>query len=160
MKLTRYLLSGLLLAAAVTAHAADEQPYARYHNARFDYGISYPQQILTPQPESDNGDGRRFVSADGQVILTVYGAHNVLDTSIKDAWRMQLDQRSASGCPASYQRAKDNWFVLSGVCQGTIYYQKTILADEQFKSFRFEYPQKRKSEFDGVLKRIAQSFGG
>ena len=160
MRMTHQLLGGLLLAATTLAAHAQGQPYAQYHNARFGYSISYPQQILTPQPESDNGDGRRFVSADGQVILTVYGGHNVMESSIQDAYSEQRASRIASGCAPSYQRVKDNWFVLSGACQGTIYYQKTMLAQGQFKSFLFEYPQERKAEFDGVVTEIARSFRG
>ena len=35
--------------------------YRTYHNARFDFTVSYPADLLIPQGETQNSDGQRFV---------------------------------------------------------------------------------------------------
>src|SRR6476660_5925357 len=47
-----------------------------YCNVRFDYCIQYPKEIVYPQPESENGDGRVFKNKQGDVVLTVFGRMN------------------------------------------------------------------------------------
>jgi len=72
-------MNNLLLISGAFALASLAPPtYKTYHNARFGYHIDYPAD-LRPQPEPDNGDGRRFVSADGQTVLTAYAGYNALD---------------------------------------------------------------------------------
>ena len=67
----------LLIGALALANLASPV-YKIYHHTRFGYHIDYSADF-TPQPEPDNGDGRRFVSADGQTVLTAYAAYNALD---------------------------------------------------------------------------------
>ena len=45
--------------------------WATYHNARFDFSISYPN-FLIPQGESGNGDGQKFISEDEKFQFWAY----------------------------------------------------------------------------------------
>ena len=124
--------------------------YRTYHNARFGYRIDYPAD-LRAQPESDNGDGRRFVSADGQTTLTAYASYNALDGGLpahrqiaRESWQekhatLTLDQLTRTG------------YALSGRLDSRIFYEKTVLKAGTLTTFAWEYPAARKAAMDAVI---------
>ena len=136
--------------------------YDTYYNHRYGYSIDYPKDILFPQGESDNGDGQVFLSKNTDARLLVYGSYNALEQSLEEIYREQ----SRGGTPeepqkvVTYRVLKDNWFVVSGYNVGKIFYQKTILRNNELKTFVFEYDEKRKSFYEPMIKRLAKSFKG
>ncbi|WP_295455752.1 hypothetical protein [uncultured Thiodictyon sp.] len=154
----RYLLIFIALTAlSQTAFAAD---YRTYHNARFGYAIDYPAGILYPQGEADNGDGQRFLTKDADASLSVYGSNNALDQSLEEAY-LEAARGGLADDPkrvVTYKVIKPGWFVVSGVNGGTVFYQKTLSAGDQFLTFILEYPEGKKSLFDPIVKRVATSF--
>lgn len=147
-------LSSLLM---VSLCASAEQTYHTYSNSRFEYSISYPKELLFPQGEAENGDGQKFLSKEADASLLVYGSHNINAQTIKERYR----EESRGGTKVvSYRVLKDNWFVVSGYISGNIFYQKTILNNDQFKTFYFEYPETKKKTYDPVVKRLSSSFKG
>ncbi|MBF9221326.1 hypothetical protein [Hymenobacter ruricola] len=124
--------------------------YRTYHNARFGYRIDYPAD-LRPQPEPENGDGRRFVSADGQTTLTAYASYDALDGGLpayrqiaREGWQekhatLTLDQRTRTG------------YVLSGRLDSRIFYEKTVLQAGTLTTFAWEYPAARKAAMNAVI---------
>src|SRR5574341_695767 len=63
------LFSVMLLAMAfglLVSKVSAQTGYRTYHNARFNYSISYPFKVLIPQGEAVNGDGQKFLSQDGR----------------------------------------------------------------------------------------------
>ena len=135
--------------------------YRTYHNARFDYSISYPADLLIPQGESVNGDGQRFLSKDGRTELLVYGAYNSLDQTLNEVLT-QESERSPDhpNRVVTYKVLRGGWFVVSGTENGRIFYQKTTLRDSTFKTFRIEYNESQKQTFDSITAFIARSFKG
>jgi hypothetical protein len=43
---------------------------------------------------------------------------------------------------------------------GKIFYQKTLLRGDAFKTFIIEYPESDRAKFDSITSRIARSFAG
>jgi hypothetical protein len=133
-----------------------------YCNTRFLYSINFPKDILYPQNESGNGDGLRMMSKDAKAILSVYGMNNVMEESLLD--KFQEDSAGGTvGNPTkvvSYKIIKDDWFVVSGYDSGIIFYSKTFLIDEQFKTFVFRYPESQRKLYDPVTKLLAKTFDG
>ncbi|MGB4336313.1 MAG: hypothetical protein WBJ41_15850 [Chromatiaceae bacterium] len=155
----RYFLLALFLLAPLAPAAENFQTY---HNPRFDYAIEYPANLLIPQGEADNGDGQVFVSPDQQARFKIYGTHNVLEESIKDLFHKE-SQDVATGKitkKVTYKRQKNNWFVISGYIGNKIFYQKTLLSNDQFKTFYMEYPETQRHLYDHILGRMASSFKG
>jgi len=139
-----------------------ETIYKMYYNKRFEYSISYPKDILYPQGEADNGDGQKFLSKEGDGILLVYGSHNINDQTIKERYQEESRGKTEESQTkvVSYRVLKDNWFVISGYVSGKIFYQKTILNNDQFKTFYFEYPETKKKRYDPIIKHLSTSFKG
>lgn len=153
------LLITLLLFLALPEPAGAQPAVAldTYVNPRFQYAIKYPINILIPQGEADNGDGQRFVSPDGGAVLTVWGSHNALEQTLQDKFR---ESRQSFGGRVTYQVMKRDWFVFSGVKNGRIFYQKTYLSNDVFKSFTLEYPVEQRGRFDPITEAISSSFTG
>lgn len=133
-----------------------------YCNSRFSYSINFPKNILYPQNESDSRDGLEMMSKDAKAVLFIYGMHNAMEESLLD----KFQEESAGGSQknpkkvVSYKLMKDDWFVVSGYESGNIFYSKTFLIDEQFKTFSFRYPESQRNVYDSVTKLLAKTFDG
>jgi hypothetical protein len=128
--------------------------YWTYSNARYRFSISYPGDLLVPQGESDNGDGQRFVSRDASASIAAFGS-NRLDRSLQDEFRSAQENRNVT-----YKVLKRDMFVVSGTENGKIFYQKTLLRGDVFKTFIIEYDESERGVYDAVTTRVARSFAG
>jgi len=148
-----------VFAVALSMMIAGQETYRTYSNARFDYSIAYPANLLYPQGESANGDGQKFLSKDGHAELIVWGSNNALNERLKDVY--ERESGVSSDHPkrvVSYKVLKPEWFVISGREDHRIFYQKTFLKGDVFKSFRIEYSDSDNARFDQIIKRIEKSF--
>lgn len=153
----------ILILLSVTVHSYGKVTWNIYSNARFGYDIEYPD-ILLPQEEAQNGDGRQFVSSDEKSVLTVYGAIDALDTSIDNMYRSTINEYKKDGKKILYKVIDKNWFVLSGYDGDKVFYRKTM-RQHQVKddididiTFIMTYPKSQKSTFDKITERISGSF--
>ena len=80
----------------------------------------------------------------------MYGSNNVFDESLEDQY---LDE-SRGGMDdnpkkvVTYKALRKNWFVyVSGYNSGKVFYQKTLLNNNQFKTLYFEYDESKKKYF-------------
>jgi hypothetical protein len=146
----------LLLGGALVLASLAPPAYKTYHNQRFGYRIDYPAD-LRPQPEPENGDGRRFVSPDGQTVLTVFAGYAAAENGLakrrkvaREDWQQQqaaftLDQLTRSG------------YVMSGRAKGRIFYEYTVCKSYMLTTFVWEYPAARKAAMDAVIQHTVQS---
>src|SRR5574341_1362650 len=136
------LFSVMLLAMAfgsLVAKVSAQTGYRTYHNARFNYSISYPFKVLIPQGEAVNGDGQKFLSQDGRAEMLVYGSHNSLDQTLREVYEQETSRAEHPDRTVTYRVLRAGWFVVSGVENGRVFYQKTMLREGVFKTFRIEY---------------------
>jgi len=127
--------------------------YNNYVNGRYGFSIDYPTGFnigVAPQ----NGDGLEFVSKDGKAVLIAYGSNNVMDDNAKDMYEAQI----ASIKEISYKYFKDNWFVLSWVENGTVYYTKFIVGEGSINSFLFSCPEEQLKQYYEIIEHISKSF--
>lgn len=114
----------LVLAAIVLTATADAQNrFATYNNERFGYSIEYPSDLLKMQPPPENGDGRSFVSTYGSTEMIVWGEYNASDKTWQEEYESEL---KGFGSKPTYAVFRPGWFVISGIKDGRIYYQKTL----------------------------------
>jgi hypothetical protein len=143
-----------LLVALATVAAPPT--YKTYHNARFGYRIDYPAD-LRPQPEPDNGDGRRFVSADGQTVLTAYAGYQALDGGLATTRNVARQGWQEKHATFTLDQLTRTGYVLSGQLKGRIFYEKTILKSNTLTTFLWEYPAARKAAMDAVVRHTIQT---
>ncbi|MGB8814688.1 MAG: hypothetical protein WCC57_16035 [Paracoccaceae bacterium] len=131
--------------------------YSLYQNARFGSEISYPSDYFTAESPPDNGDGRRFVSADTQSYFLIFGQHDVFGLSQDEM--MQQDKSTADYDDVAYEKSGQGWYVLSGNIGDAIFYRKVVLAPYGIiHVFEIRYPASLKAAFDPVVSHMAQSF--
>lgn len=152
MAMVTTCLSAALLLAALAAPPA----YRTYHNARFGYRIDYPADYQ-PQPEPTNGDGRRFVSPDGQTVLTAYAGYQVLDGGLAECRRLARERWQEQHASLVLDQKTSTGFALSGTVKGRIFYEKTVLKDSTLTTFEWEYPAGRKAAMDPVIQHTIQT---
>jgi hypothetical protein len=154
------LLLGLSVFIVSSRETSGQAHYRVYHNARFDYSITYPVNILIPQGEAANGDGQKFLSKDRRTEMLVYGSHNSLDQTLRDVYLEEISREEHPNRTITYQVLRADWFVVSGIENGRIFYQKTMLRGGTFKTFRIEYDETRRHTFDSITANISRSFKG
>ncbi len=132
--------------------------YGLYQNARYGTVISYPSGYFAAAAPPGSGDGRSFVSADGQSKFYVFAQYNALGLTKKE---MIADDKSGGGyTDVTYEKSGDGWYVLSGHVGQSIFYRKVLLApDDLVQVFEISYPTALKAEFDAVVTHMAASFG-
>ncbi|MDQ3816635.1 MAG: hypothetical protein M3362_02955 [Acidobacteriota bacterium] len=141
-------------AVAPTA-AAQRVTYRTYTNVRFQYSVSYPAGVLIPQGEADNSDGQIFRSRDRRAEMRVFGRYNVQNETLQSAFNAAQE-----GKDVTYKVLKRNFYVVSGRQNGKIFYEKTLLKGDTFKTFMIEYDEADSAKYDPMTARIARSFVG
>lgn len=153
-------------AAAVRAaprpapHAPIRIVYGDYVNVRFRYAVVYPNGVLYPQGEADNGDGQKFMSVHADAVLTVFGRYNALDESLGSLY----DEAARGGLPdhpkrvVTYKVLRTGWFVVSGHDGSQIFYEKTLMKKDVIWSMIFVYPERQKAFFNPIAAHVAASF--
>ena len=154
----------LLLSAAGPAQAREPAPevrarldkvcsrakvYGCYTNHKYGYVMAWPKGMLAPQGESDAGDGQVFAAPDGRAELRCWAGFNtVLETTIPAA---RAEAVAEPGRQVAYQHRGKDFFVVSGLEGGKIFYRKTVLAHGILASFELTYDPAQKAVFDPVI---------
>ena len=147
----------LLLGLASTAEAAS------YCNSRYSYCINVPA-ALYGQGEADSGDGQVFLNRSATVTLTVWGAWNVPDLpSFEDGFRdASRGWPAGNGRPArvvTYKVMKPDFFVVSGIEGGKVFYQRTIKStkNRSMATYLLQYRDGDKTA-EGYIKALTAGF--
>lgn len=148
--------NALLISGALALASLAPPTYKTYHNARFGYRIDYPADFR-PQPEPDNGDGRRFLSADGQTVLTAYAGYNALDGGLATDRRIARQSWQEKQATFTLDQLTRTGYVLSGQVKGRIFYEKTVLKSNTLTTFLWEYPAAQKAAMDAVIQHTIQT---
>jgi hypothetical protein len=147
------LVGMMFLLAAVLAPG---MTWPRYSNVRYGYNICYPVALLRPQREADNGDGRKFVGADGAELL-VFGQWNGEDRSLSDWAADEAQSYTSKRGRITYRAARPNWVVLSGNDgKGFEFYTKTIKRADEFVTFQIRYPAAQSRVYRPVVERLSR----
>ncbi|MGH6872053.1 MAG: hypothetical protein ACREHE_11160 [Rhizomicrobium sp.] len=134
-------------------HAASRA--AIYVNARYGYSISYPAELLTPQPEAENGDGRAFKAKVGKAEFLVFAESNALNETPE-----ALAGEAEADCPthhADYRIAKSTLVAVSCVTSTDILYRKTPIRDDILTTISARYPKSERTRWDSVVVEMADS---
>jgi len=147
----------MILLLVNIAYAQAPAGYQSYYNSRFEYSISYTS-LLVPQGEAANGDGQKFLTRDGKVEMLVYGSNNALEKTLRGLYQEKVSK--ADNRTITYQVLKGDWFVVSGTENNKVFYEKTMLHNGAFKTFRIVYDKAVKDTWDPITAKIARSFKG
>ena len=131
-----------------------------YHNERFDFCVDYPRNFLAEIGESENHDGNIFATANKSSEMRASGIFNVLEETIEEAFESATKNNTyyVDEQIISYKQQKDNWFVVSGNYNESIFYVRTILEGDTFYTLYFEYHSSEKERFKEIIEHTTQDF--
>ncbi|MDO5666704.1 MAG: DUF3298 domain-containing protein [Alcaligenaceae bacterium] len=134
-----------------------ELNYDGYHNSRYDFEVQYPD-FLIPQGESETGDGQRFISSDGDYVMSVYRDFKALtgeNPSLQDAYYAEIGGLSN----ILYDKLSDNYYWFQGKTKRTRHYQQfTFLIQDEYFTLYIEYPLAAENTLQAIIEHIADSF--
>lgn len=133
----------------------DNFTYIDYYNQRFGYAIKYPS-FLTNKFGASNNDGITAENNDKTVSFIVYGSNNALNQDSEDAFNFSNSVRPFNNM--TYKSISDEFYIVSGEEDGSIYYEYSIVGTGSINTFRIEYPKSDKEYFDPIVAEIYQSF--
>jgi len=117
---------------------SDHPDWKLYTNTKYQYAICYPEDLLVPQGESDDGDGQTFLAKDGAKLI-VFGSAGIADIPVEQRLATAISDLAGTSGKVRYKVMKPNWFVVSGQTQHTVFYSKAIYTRDRFKQFALTY---------------------
>jgi hypothetical protein len=142
---------------AVEATKADieknkELAYLKYHNDRYGYSITYPNNLYKIDNPKDGG-GNTLQSNDGKVRLKIYGINNSSNKTIESVYNQALKNKKLY-----YKAHAGNWCVTSWVDGDKIIYEQTAVGKGSQNTFHFEFPSEQKDKYTKVVEMLNRSF--
>jgi hypothetical protein len=144
--------------AAGAAKAQDRTEIATYRNQLYGFTISYPTARFSPK-EPPAEEGRVWVSPDGSARLLAGGLPNDQGLSLRQ-YRDFVLQESYAGADIDYAPVRDTWFVLSGIRDGTVFYERVTFTcgGKAINSWALLYPAAERRRYDRVVEQVARSY--
>lgn len=139
-------------------HTACAEAWNTYVNGLYGYTICYPPELLTAQPESDNGDGRSFAGVGG-ATLKVWGFYNTLDDTPGRTLEGLLPRLKGKEGSVTYRRDLPGAATLSGRNGKSIFYARALAVHDRLLVFTLVYPATHAGTYDPVAARLNRCFG-
>jgi hypothetical protein len=134
-----------------------------YRNERHGFGLVYPADfVLDRVTLPADGTGAEFWAADGGAGFAVYGGENAARRPLRDLLAEARANILAQGNGrVTYTRLGTDWLVVSGVADGRIVYQRTVLGrgGRRVATLYVSYPEAEKARWDAAVTPISCSFG-
>ncbi len=132
--------------------------FERFSHQSLGATVCYPIRVF-PAMDPIAG-GFRFTSDDGLSWFSVSSAALSQETSIRDVMDSTRRSMLAKAASITYERSKENWFVLSGHDGDRIYYQRTAIdsASSEASTLFIDIPTEQKPFYQDIIARMSWSF--
>lgn len=137
--------------SSVPVETTDSEDFYRYTNYRFNVHTWVPVFLDQVYPPT-NGDGCTFKNEDGSVVLAAGGFHRYPGYNIDSAYDGETDTS------ITYKTRGENWYVVSGVKDGNVYYRKKFVGEKVVASLYFSYPYNEKDNYDWIVQVLDEHF--
>ena len=157
-----FLVAGLLAvtiaSTANDAAAQDGGGLTTYRNERHGFSLTYPATQFLSLPAATD-DGRQFVSKDGNARLLVGTLSNFDNKSLRDYRGFVLNE-SYPGAQVDYAPVRDTWFVVSGVSNGTAFYQRVnfTCGGRTINSWAMTIPAAEKAVYEPIIEQVHRTY--
>jgi hypothetical protein len=134
-----------------------------YRSERYGFGLSYPAVFLLDEASvAADGTGAEFWTADGGAGFAVYGGENAARRPLRDlVAEARANILAQARGRVTYTRLDADWFVVSGVADGRIVYQRTVFGrgGRLLATLYISYPEAEKARWDAAVTLMSRSFG-
>lgn len=144
-----------MLFALGLATTAIAQPVGHYVNTRFHYSVDYPTDLLRPNEEAPNGDGRSFaVLLPTRADVRIWGGYNVQNRRPADFAR---DMDETCGGRPGYRVVRPDLVAASCRVGQTIHYRKTLIRGDRTVTLSAQYLVGDRARLDRAVQVMANS---
>jgi hypothetical protein len=150
----RKFVGALVLMLAVSIGAFGDEGYERYINIGFGYTVKYPKDVFRIDKQFDDQSGITLLSKNNDADMRVKAENNTDNTTLK--YEYENLQSPDDKFKVIYEG--EQWFEISGVRNGEVYYIKKMLKNNVYYTLEIEYPEAKKEVYAPVVNTIAQSF--
>lgn len=151
---------GLAAAFALTAaSAARAGPVLEYRNEKWGFSLQVPGDTFTEGISRNPEAGNVWISRDRRSRLSAVAGPNESSQSLED-YRRSVIEETYAGAKLTYTPVSDTWFVLSGVKENQIFYERiTFVCDGRYiYGWQLIYPVSRKRIYDRIVEEINRSY--
>lgn len=128
--------------------------YGCYANNKYGYVIAWPKKFLTAQEEAGDGGGKMFTASDDKASMACWAYFNNVVAPLQKDFQ---DVQKEPGLQVTYKHMGQDFFVISGLKDGKIFYRKTVKGKVAQASFELTYDPSLKETFDPVVGDVAKS---
>jgi hypothetical protein len=150
----RKFVGALVLLLAVGLGTFADEGYERYINVGFGYTVKYPKDVFTIDKEFDDRSGITLVSKSGDADMSVKAQKNTGNTTLK----YEYENLQSPDDNFKIISEGQQWFEISGVRNGEVYYIKKMLKNNVYYTLEVEYPEAKKDTYGPVVNIISESF--
>lgn len=150
----RKFVGALVLLLAVGLGAFAEEGYERYMNVGYGYTVKFPKTVFRIDKEFDDRSGITLMSKSGDAVMSVKAQNNSNHTTLK--YEYENLQSPDDKFKVIYE--EQQWFEISGVRNGEVYYIKKMLKNNVYYTLEVEYPEAKKVSYGPVVNEISRSF--
>jgi len=129
--------------------------YGCYANNKYGYVIAWPKRYLKAEDEADDGGGKMFTSSDEKASMACWAYFNNVVPPLQKGFQEAQDE---PGIQVTYKHMGSDFFVVSGMKNGKIFYRKTMKGKVAQASFELTYDPAFKEAFDPIVVDVAKSF--
>jgi len=153
------LLLGVMPSRAAPLSGLEADDWAVVSSERYGFSITYPPSVFTPANRATLEDGELLESSDGRARLLIGTFHNDGGFSLQDYRRIVLE-RSYPGAQLDYAPVRDSWFVVSGVRDEEMFYERVSFTcgGKRITSWAMTYPVAERRLYDRIVEAVAPTF--
>jgi hypothetical protein len=158
MAVVRLCLAAGIACMPINLAAQDRGSVATYRNERHGFTLSYPADAFDQLPPAAEG-GRAFISRDGNARLLAGAIPNPESLSLRE-YRTLVLRQSYPGAALDYAPVGGSWFVLSGVRDGVMFYERVTFTcgGRLINSWAMLYPAAERRFYDRIVEQVARSY--
>lgn len=156
-------LAGVVLFAAASAwgasRGAQQTGWIDYRNERYGFSLRVPGDVFVAGEARNKEQGALWIGRDGQARLLAVAVRNDSGETLQ-SYRTFLMQNTYKGASFDYTPVRDDWFVLSGVQAGQVFYERIVFACEgrYIYGWQMRYSVSRKRFYDRVVEQMHKTF--
>jgi hypothetical protein len=144
---------------ASAQNVPDPTDWTRFTHPTLGYQLRYPGAIFEEKPLDTSIEGRLWVSRDERAQLLAGVVANDQGLSTK-AYRDFVLKESFRGAKLDYAPLRADWFVISGVHEGNVFYQRVTFTcgGRMISSWLLIYPPEQGALYDRIVEGIHETF--
>ena len=144
--------------AAVPAFAQANPGTGDYRNQKFGFSLKIPVDFV-PAEAANPEFGAMWLSPDGKARLVAVAAPNEGNETLQ-SYRAFVIEQSYKTATFDYTPMRDNWFVLSGVRDGRMFYERVMFVCEgrYIYGWQMIYPFEERRRYDRIAEAIHRSY--